>query len=203
MGSLIKPHFGPRASCLGSLRGTFCLQDPRGCPSCLCCLPLEVSCCFLTPPVLGDSSGSGDWSVLLQVRRDPSPARMEAGGQGWLGALGLLQVEGLWEPGGLEVGCLWPFFPTSLRHLRKDRIRVSGDIFLRENKEGSEGGNLGVTGVRGSNLTALHTPSWKVGGGPSQERIWGKPVDWRPGHSKLHSEWGCSCRPYWQGTDGD
>lgn len=80
-------------------------QDPQGCPCCLCCLLLGVFCCFLTSPVLGDSSGGGDWGVLLKVRRyHSSPTGMLA--QWWQRALGLLRIS-VWP----EEGCLWSLFP--------------------------------------------------------------------------------------------
>lgn len=44
--------------------------------------------------------------------------------------MGLLPLKGFLGSGGLEGGVTGPFFPTSLRHLREDRGRVSGDIFL-------------------------------------------------------------------------
>ena len=47
-----------------------------------------------------------------------------------IGTLGLLHTEGLPGPSGLK-GCISdPFPPTSLRHFREDRDRVSGDICL-------------------------------------------------------------------------
>lgn len=44
--------------------------------------------------------------------------------------MGLLHIKGFLGSGGLEGGVTDPLFPTSLRHLREDRGRVSGGIFL-------------------------------------------------------------------------
>lgn len=56
-----EPCSRPRASCCGLTEvGTFRPQAPRSCLCCLCCLLLGVFCCFLMPPALVDSFGSGD-----------------------------------------------------------------------------------------------------------------------------------------------
>ena len=105
-------------------------QDPRRCPCCLCCLLLEVFCCFQMPPVSGDSSGSGDWSVLLRVRRDPSPAGTESKGDGNSGFAAYWRSPRAKWAQGVYLWPLFPYFPQAFP--RRQRQGKWGYLSVRK-----------------------------------------------------------------------